>query len=172
MFKSYIAVLLRAGDTSILIMWAVFFAPAVMFTLIQASFAAITCHFIHPDGTSALAKVMEVQGLSRAKAQTVAHHVSISVIPAVITHRTPLFVMVHFNSALMRTIPICEADCVSYNGMNGDNMFLASKIYTYLFSVKLIAHVRSNFNRWCFTYKKIHLWYSYISILKRSPLNV
>ena len=105
---------LTANNPSILIVNTITIPPVVARTLLQARLATITLHLIHPDSAIRNAKLISItitQSLPWVIAQTVAHYVSIYATPGIITHRTPLTVMEHFNAALVRTTTIHKSDC-------------------------------------------------------------
>lgn len=90
--------------TCILPMAAVVTSPSKMTTAQKRGLSSSTVDVVHPDWARTTAKCCPVgNGSCTGEAQLPTHHVRLSHIPPVITHRSPLSVDVHFNTAIVKT---------------------------------------------------------------------
>ena len=84
--------------------------PRVL-ALCQGGFISKTPHIPQPDEATALSKVVSAgSSQSSATASLSTHHLSVGHVPGVITHRSPLAIMVDLHSARALITSIHQSD--------------------------------------------------------------
>lgn len=100
-----------AGDSSILVMSAVVLSPAQAFAFRQVQFSSTAVDIIQQNQAGSVAKVrVGVCVDSIATAYLLAHHQGIVEDPVIITHRSPVSLVVDLHPALAAILSIHQAD--------------------------------------------------------------
>lgn len=100
-----------AGDSSILMVPTVVLSPAQAFAFHQVLFSSVAVDIIQQNQTGSVAKVgvaMCVDSITTAYLLT--HHLGIVEDPVIITHRSPVSLVVDLHSALTGILSIHQAN--------------------------------------------------------------
>lgn len=100
-----------AGDSSILVVPAVVLSPAQAFAFGQVSFSSMAVDIIQQNQAGSIAKVgVGVCVDSTATAYLLAHHQGVVEDPVIITHRSPVSLVVDLHPALAGILSIHQTD--------------------------------------------------------------
>lgn len=100
-----------AGDSSILVMPTVVLSPAQAFAFCQVLFSSVAVDIIQQNQTSSVAKVgVAICVDSITTAYLLTHHLGIVEDPVIITHRSPVSLVVDLHPALTGILSIHQAN--------------------------------------------------------------
>ena len=121
----YILIFTITDDAGIFIMSTVVDPEPWMSAVCYRWFPSWTNDVVQPDGSTALSKTCTMWcWTSPATAQLSAHHIGISQIPVVITHRPPLSSMVDLHSARAAVVRVDQPHCAEAATRNTCNKIL------------------------------------------------
>ncbi len=94
-----------ANDSSILMMTTVMSSPSFWSTILQCCLWSPTVHIIHPDWSWSSSKVSPIHCIySLSTSHLSTHHCSIINTPVLITHCSPLTIMMNLHSTSTETV--------------------------------------------------------------------